>query len=57
MSAGSRDYNSAVEILADLRDLIIRQDNQPKFRPRLTDVKEHHGRRSSLMEQVDKKGL
>ncbi len=52
-----RDYDAAVEILVDLRDLHDRQDTTAEFRRRLADFKERYGRRSSLMDRMDKRDL
>jgi hypothetical protein len=51
------DYDSAVQLLVDLRDLGIREKREKSFQEKLQRVRETHSRKPSLMERLKKSGL
>jgi hypothetical protein len=52
-----RDYDTAVQLLADLRDLSERDGGPASFRQRLAQLRMVHARRPSLLERLDLAGL
>jgi hypothetical protein len=52
-----RQYDAAVALLADLRDLARREGTEGDFRPRLADLRERHRNKPSLRERLDRAGL
>lgn len=54
---GSRDYDQAVTLLADLRALAKRDGTTEAFTARLLELREQHQRKPSLMARFDKAGL
>ena len=51
------DYDSAVQLLVDLRDLGIKRKKEKPFQEKLQRVRETHSRKPSLMERLKKAGL
>ncbi|MCB2189813.1 MAG: hypothetical protein KQJ78_25650 [Deltaproteobacteria bacterium] len=51
------DYDSAVQLLVDLRDLGIREKREKSFQEKLQRIREMHSRKPSLMERLQKSGL
>jgi hypothetical protein len=52
-----REYDAAVQLLADLRDLTEREGDTAAFRQRLTELRAAHARKPSLLERLDLAGL
>lgn len=52
-----REYDTAVQLLADLRDLSERDGTTPLFQQRLAAVRAVHARKPSLLERLDLAGL
>lgn len=52
-----KNYNSAVELLADLRDLGARKGKMEEFRTRLNTIRVAHLRKPSFIERLRKAGL
>jgi hypothetical protein len=48
-----RDYDTAVQLLADLRDLAERDSDTAPFRQRLAELRTTHARKPSLLERLD----
>ena len=51
------DYDSAVQLLVDLRDLGIKMKKEKPFQEKLQRVREMHSRKPSFMERLKKAGL
>lgn len=51
------DYDSAVQLLVDLRDLGIKKGKKKSFLERLEGIREKHRHKSSLMERLKKAAL
>jgi hypothetical protein len=51
------EYDTAVELLKDLRALAQRADHTPEFTQRLTRLRQDHQRKLSLIERFDRAGL
>jgi hypothetical protein len=52
-----REYDSAVELLRDLRDLAARRDGADAFAERLDRLRQRCAKRLSLLERLDRAGL
>lgn len=52
-----RDYDSAVQLLVDLRDIGERDGNTAPFRQRLAELRTVHARKPSLLERLNLAGL
>ena len=52
-----KSYDSAVELLADLRDLAARKDKTDEFRARIEAICTAHTRKPSFIERLRKAGL
>jgi hypothetical protein len=52
-----RDYDTAVQLLVDLRDLGERDGTTTAFRQRLAELRTVHARKPSLLERLDLAGL
>jgi hypothetical protein len=52
-----REYDTAVQLLVDLRDLAERDDNPRAFQQRLVELRTVHARKPSLLERLDLAGL
>jgi hypothetical protein len=52
-----RDYDTAVQLLVDLRDLAERDGGTAGFRERLTELRAMHARKPSLLERLELAGL
>ncbi|MFG3690773.1 hypothetical protein [Micromonospora sp. NPDC047740] len=52
-----RDYDTAVQLLVDLRDLSERDGNTTPFRQRLAELRAVHARKPSLLERLERAGL
>ncbi|WP_242625065.1 hypothetical protein [Krasilnikovia cinnamomea] len=48
-----RDYDTAVQLLVDLRELSERDGNTTPFRQRLTELRTTHARKPSLLKRLD----
>ncbi len=51
------DYDAAVLLLTDLRDLYIQTNRTPAFEARLSGLREQHARKPSLVQRLDRAGL
>ncbi|HIJ41317.1 MAG TPA: hypothetical protein HPP90_09605 [Deltaproteobacteria bacterium] len=51
------DYDSAVQLLVDLRDVGIKRKNEKPFQEKLHRIREVHSRKPSFMERLKKAGL
>jgi hypothetical protein len=51
------EYDTAVQLLVDLRDLAERDDDTTTFRQRLTELRAIHARKPSLLERLELAGL
>jgi len=51
------DYDSAVQLLVDLRDLSIKMNNDRPFQERLQSLREKHNRKPSLVRRLNEAGL
>jgi uncharacterized protein (DUF2249 family) len=51
------DYDSAVQLLVDLRDLGIKMNNEMFFQEKLRNVREKHSRKPSFVKRLNKAGL
>jgi hypothetical protein len=51
------EYDAAVQLLVDLRDLHARSDRAAQFEPRLNHLREQHARKPSLLQRMDQAGL
>jgi hypothetical protein len=56
-SKQARNYDRAVELLVDLRDLAQRSGTEAAFRSRVGQLREQHRAKSSLRERLDKRKL
>jgi hypothetical protein len=52
-----REYDTAVQLLVDLRDVAERDGDPAPFHRRLTDLRAIHARKPSLLERMDLAGL
>ncbi|QKW11929.1 hypothetical protein [Verrucosispora sp. NA02020] len=52
-----REYDTAVQLLVDLRDLAKRDGDSTSFRNRLTELRTVHARKPSLLERLNRTGL
>ena len=52
-----REYDTAVQLLVDLRDLGERDGDTAAFQQRLTELRVVHARKPSLLERLDLAGL
>jgi hypothetical protein len=52
-----REYDTAVQLLVDLRDLGERDGNTASFRRRLAELRTTHARKPSLLERLELAGL
>ncbi len=52
-----KSYDSAVELLVDLRDLASRKGKTDEFRTRLDAIRMAHARKPSFIERLHKAGL
>jgi uncharacterized Zn finger protein len=52
-----KNYDSAVELLVDLRDLAARKGKTDEFRTRLNAIRMAHARKPSFLERLHKAGL
>jgi hypothetical protein len=52
-----REYDTAVQLLTDLRDVGERDGDTAPFRQRLTELRAMHARKPSLLERLDLVGL
>jgi hypothetical protein len=52
-----RNYDIAVQLLADLHDLAERDRNTAPFRQRLAALRVEHARKPSLLERLDRAAL
>ncbi|HEX5995711.1 MAG TPA: hypothetical protein VFY84_11265 [Jiangellales bacterium] len=52
-----REYDTAVQLLVDLRDLSERDGNTAPFRHRLAELRTVHARKPSLLERLERAGL
>jgi hypothetical protein len=52
-----REYDTAVQLLVDLRDLAERDGDTAAFRQRLAELRAVHARKPSLLERLDLTGL
>jgi hypothetical protein len=53
----AKEYDMAVALLCDLRDLSDRDGNRDVFTARLRDLRERYGNRPALLERLDRAGL
>jgi hypothetical protein len=52
-----REYDTAVQLLVDLRDLSDRDGHAPRFRQQLAELRAQHVRKPSLLERLEVVGL
>jgi hypothetical protein len=52
-----KEYDRAVQILADLRDLAARGNTNREFAARLAALREEYAKRRGLIDRLDKAGL
>ena len=52
-----KSYDSAVELLGDLRDLATRKGKVSEFRVRVDGIREAHARKPSFIERLRKAGF
>jgi uncharacterized Zn finger protein len=52
-----KDYDQAVQLLTDLRDLGQRQGGEDKVQMRLQKLRERHAAKHSLLKRIEKAGL
>jgi uncharacterized Zn finger protein len=52
-----REYDTAVQLLQDLRDLAERRRHSDAFEQRLTQLRLQHQRKPSLLQRFDRAGL
>lgn len=52
-----RDYDAAVRLLSDLRDMSGRNRREPVFRQRIVALRETHRKKSTLLTRLTKAGL
>ncbi|GHJ17752.1 hypothetical protein [Micromonospora sp. AKA38] len=52
-----REYDTAVQLLVDLRDLAERDGDSTSFRSRLAELRTVHARKPSLLERLNRTGL
>jgi hypothetical protein len=52
-----REYDTAVQLLVDLRDLAERDGDTAAFRQRLAELRTEHARKPSLLERLELAGL
>jgi uncharacterized Zn finger protein len=52
-----REYDSAVQLLIDLRDLAERDGDSTSLRNRLAELRAVHARKPSLLERLNLAGL
>ncbi|PSK66611.1 hypothetical protein B0E53_01411 [Micromonospora sp. MH33] len=52
-----REYDTAVQLLVDLRDLAERDGDSTSFRNRLAELRTVHARKPSLLERLNRTGL
>ena len=53
----TREYDTAVQLLVDLRDVAERDGDTAAFQKRLTELRAVHARKPSLLERLDLAGL
>ena len=53
----AKEYDAAVALLSDLRDLSDREDNRAAFTARLRELRQRCGNRPALLERLDRAGL
>ena len=51
------EYDAAVALLGDLRDLAVRDAGGPAFARRLRRLREQHARKPSLLDRLDRAQL
>lgn len=51
------DYNQALQLLLDLRELATKKSEKPLFNSRLEKLRREHRRKSSMMKRLDNAGL
>ncbi|AMV27605.1 hypothetical protein VT84_24600 [Gemmata sp. SH-PL17] len=52
-----KQYDHAVQLLTDLRDLAQRADAMPEFARRIGELREQHRKKPSFIERLDKAGM
>ena len=52
-----KEYDRAVELLADLRDLAERNGTVEVVKERLRDLRERHSSKRTLIQRLDRAGL
>ena len=52
-----REYDAAVQLLVDLRDLHEREGQTPRFSLHLQELRTQHAKKPSLLERLDVVGL
>lgn len=52
-----KDYDEAVRLLVDLRDLAKRKKTSSQFKAKLKEIRMEHSRKPSLMRRIDSAGL
>lgn len=53
----AKEYEQAVQLLVDLRDLSLRRQTAPTFRAQLAELRARHSTKSSLLRRLDTAGL
>ncbi|MHB8619935.1 MAG: hypothetical protein ACYDAG_10235 [Chloroflexota bacterium] len=51
------DYDEAVRLLADLREVSVRTNRTNAFAERIRELRQQHGKKPSLLQRLDKAGL
>ena len=52
-----REYDAAVQLLVDLRDLSEREGHVPRFSQHLRELRDRHAKKPSLLERIDAAGF
>ena len=52
-----QDYDRAVQLMLDLRDLAVRSQEEPTFEARLVELRARHAKKPSLLARLDRAGL
>ena len=52
-----KEYDRAVELLKDLRDLAQRHGTGEAVTERMRELREHHGSKRALIQRLDRAGL
>ena len=52
-----KDYDQAITLLADLRDLAARSRREDEFQTRVRELRERHALKVSLLERLNRAGI